>query len=99
VPLFNGDGSFRIEDVPVGTIHVENRIDEPSETYSAISPVTPIGALETEVTVPGSGQYSPGLGTLSLTPIAAVPTRVASSRSNAYIVMMLDKRKNEACVS
>jgi len=72
VPLFNRDGSFRIEDVPVGTYTLKIRIERTLRTYSAISPVTPIGALETEVTVPGNPDNTPlDLGTLSLTPIGS----------------------------
>jgi hypothetical protein len=71
VPLFNGDGSFRIEDVPPGTYTLIIALTEPSKTYSPFSQGTPIGALETEVTVPGNSDNTPlDLGTLSLTPTA-----------------------------
>jgi hypothetical protein len=52
VPLFSGDGSFRIEDVPEGTYTLRIALTEPSKTYSPFGQGTPIGALETEVTVP-----------------------------------------------
>jgi hypothetical protein len=69
VPLFNGDGSFRIEDVPPGTYTLKIALTEPSQNYSPFGQGTPIGALETEVTVPENSDDTPlDLGTLSLTP-------------------------------
>ena len=71
VLLFNGDGSFRIEDVPPGIYTLRVGVTEPSKTYSPFGQGPPIGALETEVTVPENSDNTPlDLGTLSLTPTA-----------------------------
>jgi hypothetical protein len=83
VPLFNGDGSFRIEDVPPGTYTLRIALTEPSKTYSAFrfSEGTPIGALETEVTVPENSDNTPlDLGTLSLTPATSTSTNQSANR-------------------
>ena len=69
VPVFDGDGFFRIEDVPPGTYTLKIALTEPYNTYTPRSSGTPIGSLETEVTVPENSDNTPlDLGTLSLTP-------------------------------
>ncbi len=69
VPLFNADGSFRIDDLPLGTYTLRIALTEPSQDSSPFSPRTSIGALETEVTLPENSDNTPlDLGTLSLTP-------------------------------
>ena len=88
VPLFNGDGSFRIEDVPPGTYTLRIALTEPSKTESAIRWVTLIGVLETEVTVPENADNTPlDLGTLSLLRPAPAPSRVPSGRVGTDMVM------------
>jgi len=69
VPLFNGDGSFRIVDVPPGTYTLRIALTEPVKTQSPQSRENSIGTLETEVTVPeDSDDTAFDLGTLSITP-------------------------------
>jgi hypothetical protein len=70
--LFSADGSFRIDDVPPGTYTLRIVLTEPFGTYSPLSRGTPIGSLETEVTMPESADRTPfDLGILSMTPAAA----------------------------
>jgi RNA polymerase sigma factor (sigma-70 family) len=69
VLLFDKDGSFRIDDVPPGTYSLRITLTEPTKTYSPLSQGTPIGTLESEVTVPeDSDDAAFDLGTLTITP-------------------------------
>jgi hypothetical protein len=68
IPLFEEDGTFRIDDVPPGTYLLKVIVTEPSKTPSPFPQGPIIGSLETEIVVPESAEHTAlDLGTLSLT--------------------------------
>jgi hypothetical protein len=82
VPLFNADGSFRIDDIPPGTYTLKIALTQPSRSYSPFNQGPPIGSLEMEVTVPEASDSAPlDLGTLRAVP--ATPPPPARNQSAA----------------
>lgn len=81
VPLFNDDGSFRIDDVPPGTYTLKIALTEPSRSRSPFIQGIPIGTLETEVTVPENTDNTPlDLGALPLTSSTAGQSQSAGKQ-------------------